>query len=156
MLDGAAGAFESGEEGVDVGDVALGQAQFAELGEDQLVEPVRVDVAGRVRALLHDLLQPHVGRIAEARVLPQRLGALAVAAPQVVLEGTLSGSFGRAPPRNAAGDAVEVPDAAAGDPAAVLALRRDRAVVPEGEGWTGHTAPAPEEFASSKRRVDLF
>jgi len=140
VADGAAGSFQSGEEGVDTGDVALGQAQFAELGKDQLVEPVRVDVQSRIRALLCDLLQPHVGRIAEAGVLAQRLGALAVTAAQVVLERVLSGGFGLTPSRNAAGDAVEVPDAAARDPAAVFALGGDGPVAAEGQRRTCHEA----------------
>jgi hypothetical protein len=101
---------------------------------------VCVEVECRVRAALPDLGQPDVGRVAEPGVRPEGLDALAVPVPQLVLERGLRAGLGRAPAGHAAGDAVEVAHPTAGDPAAVLALGGDRAVVPEGERRTSQGA----------------
>ena len=47
-------------------------------------------------------------------------------------------------PATTTSTAVEVPDAAAGHPAAVLVLAGDGPVAAESQGWTSHVASGPE------------
>ena len=81
MLDRPPGALQAGEEGVELGDVALVQPELAELGEDLLAEAVVVRVGRRVGAARADLAHPDVGRLAEAGLRAQHLGALAALGP---------------------------------------------------------------------------
>ena len=81
MLDRTPGAFQAGEEGVELGDVALVQPELAELGEDLLAEAVVVGVGRRVGSAGADLDHPDVGRLAESGLRSQHLGALAVLGP---------------------------------------------------------------------------
>jgi len=59
VLDSAPSLLEPGEEGIDMGDVALVESQLAELAEDQAVEPVPVGIRGGVLPTFGDLHHPH-------------------------------------------------------------------------------------------------
>jgi hypothetical protein len=96
-----------------------------------LVEAVVVGVGRRVGPSLADLAHPDDGRLTEPGIGPQDLRLLPGALAELVLEGLLCGRLGRAPAGYAAGDAVEVSEAAAGDPLAAVAGDLDAAVVAE-------------------------
>lgn len=89
VLDDAAGLLEAGEEGVELGNVALDKPELTDLRQNDLGEAVRVGVGGGVGAALPDLDHPDVGRLAESRVRLQYLGPLAETPPKLLLEGLL-------------------------------------------------------------------
>src|SRR4051794_35285764 len=65
--------FQMREEGIEVGDVALDQAQLAELGEHLVAQAAGVRVCSRVGSTFTDLAHPDLGRLAEPRVGLQHL-----------------------------------------------------------------------------------
>ena len=71
MLDGAPSLFQPAEEGVDLGDVTLGEPQLAELGEHQTVQPVPIGVEGGVLVPRGDLRYPHRRGFVESRMRSQ-------------------------------------------------------------------------------------
>jgi hypothetical protein len=119
------------------------QAQLAELGEDLHVEAVIVGVGRRVGSALTDLAHPNDCRLAEPGIGTQDLRLFPAALTQLVLDRVLRRGLGRAPAGYAAGDAVEVPEAAAGDPLAAITSDLDAAVVAERERWTSHRSDPP-------------
>ncbi|WP_298798513.1 hypothetical protein [Pseudonocardia sp. 73-21] len=138
VFDDAPAALQAGEEGIHLCHVALAQAQLAELGEDELLEPVRVDVGGRVLAPRGDLAQVDRHRVTEPGLGPEDLGAFAALGAELVLEGE-PGCGARLPGTlDLAGHPVESTHSAARDPAAVVGCDADRTVLAEGEGWPSH------------------
>jgi hypothetical protein len=119
------------------------KSQFAELGEDDLLQPVLVDVERRVLAALADLAEPHVGRLTEPGVGAEQFRSAAAALTQLVLQRGARRRLRGAPSFGTASDAVEVADAAAGNPSTVFTLELDVAVLAERERGTGHGAAAP-------------
>jgi hypothetical protein len=77
MLDRPPSSLQAGVEGVELGHVALVQAELTELGEDLLAQAVAVGAGRRVRPAGADLAHPDVGSLAEAGLGPQHLGTLA-------------------------------------------------------------------------------
>jgi hypothetical protein len=148
-------ALQAREEGVEVRDVALDETQLAELREDLVVETACVGVGSRVGSALADLAHPDVGRVSEAGVWSEHLGALAEPGAQLLLDGLLRGGLRPAPTGDATGHTVEIADAAAGDPLAVVAVYLDRSVVPKGERWTGHGGSSGEDFRRVSDKFDL-
>jgi hypothetical protein len=156
QLNELAATLQAREEGIEVGDVALSQPQLAELGEHLVAQAAGVGVHGRVGAPLTDFAHPDVGRLAEPRVGLEDLRALLSGAlAQLVLERGLRAGLGGAPAGDAAGDTVEVAEAAAGDPLTVVAAYLDRAVTPKGEGRTGHGGSSGEGFRRVSDKFDL-
>ena len=146
LFDNLARLLQPREVGVEVRGVALAQPQLSKLGEDLVSEAARVGVRGRVGAPLADLAHPNVGRLAEARVGLEHVGALAACASAARPGGQPGRQPWSAPAGEAARHAVEVTEAAAGDPLAVFAAYLDRTVVPSASGGRAMAA-APERVS---------
>ncbi len=107
----AAGGVRIHDEGAEVRDIALVEAQRAELGKHLVPEEVPVRVGRRVGSSLTDLGHPDVGRVAEPGLGPQHLRALTALPP------------------------------AARDPLATLGRDTDLAVLSGGKGGRAMAAP---------------
>src|SRR5438270_526982 len=116
VLDSAPSLLQSCEEGIDLSDVTLVQAQPAELGEDKTFEPVPIGVDGGVLTPLGDLPHPHGCGVPEPGLRSEQFGALATALAKLVLQGLLCRGPRCTPTFNAAGQPIEVTDPAAGHP----------------------------------------
>ncbi len=136
LFDSAPGPLQLAEEEVHPGDIALVYSQLAKLGEHKLGHPVPVGVRCGVFTPLRDLGRPDGGSLPKTRVRSEHLVLGATPPRELVLEGLVSCRAGRAPPGHASGHAVQIADAAAGDPLAVLARDFHRTVVPESERRT--------------------
>ena len=148
MVDGALAFLQLGEEGVDPRDIALMQAQLAQLRKHQPIKPVPVGVDGRVLTPLSDLPHPDRRGVREPGIRTKNLAALTPAPAQLVLQRPLRAGSRRTPALHPPSHPVEIANPATSHPLPAIPSDLHRPVMADRSGGLATSALLPERVPS--------